>query len=104
LLLDITVSPRLCSGHVEPVYEPSLEVDILPGSGIFHDTYVLNARCENCRHWKTGSLDLKSTEQSWIYALGPGVTMRSDSKTISIERHSEYGTDSHSDFPSFRVD
>jgi hypothetical protein len=92
---DVTLSPRICTGNVEPVFEPSLNVDILPGSGIFRDTYVLNAKCENCRRWKSGSLDLKSTAQPWIYAIGPGVSMKSNSKSVSIERHSEYGIASH---------
>ncbi|EHK16981.1 uncharacterized protein TRIVIDRAFT_161834 [Trichoderma virens Gv29-8] len=91
---NVTVSPRLCSGHQEPVYSSALAVDILNGTGIYGNTMTLNARCSNCVHWGTGSLDLKSSSQSWIYALGPSggtaAMLRSNSKTASIERHSRY--------------
>ncbi|KAJ9209771.1 hypothetical protein DTO166G4_8623 [Paecilomyces variotii] len=92
---NVTVSPRLCSGEQEPVFSSSLDVVILPGSGIADNTMTVNARCTNCSHWKTGSLDLQSTSQPWIFALGPkaadSILLKSDSKSASIQRHSEYG-------------
>ncbi|KAL1962257.1 hypothetical protein VTN77DRAFT_9847 [Rasamsonia byssochlamydoides] len=91
----VTVSPRLATGETEPVFSSSLDVTELPGTGLSDNTMTVNARCSNCQRWKTGSLDLNSTAQPWIYALGPhsgnSVTLKSDSKTASIERHSEYG-------------
>ncbi|GAD98405.1 conserved hypothetical protein [Paecilomyces variotii No. 5] len=92
---NVTVSPRLCSGEQEPVFSSSLDVVTLPGTGIAGNTMTVNARCTNCSHWKTGSLDLQSTSQPWIYALGPksseSIPLKSDSKSASIQRHSEYG-------------
>ncbi|KAJ5610656.1 hypothetical protein N7510_007375 [Penicillium lagena] len=67
----VTLSPRFSSGEQEPVYSASLAVDILEGTGISNNTMTVNARCSNCTNWETGSLDLKSTAQSWIFALGP---------------------------------
>lgn len=97
--LDVTVSPRLSSGEQEPEYSSSLAVTLLDGTGIANNTMTVNGRCSNCTTWKigsrTGSLDLKSSSQSWIYGLGPtggsARMLRSDSKTASIERHSKYG-------------
>ncbi|KAJ5683844.1 uncharacterized protein N7477_000189 [Penicillium maclennaniae] len=92
---NVTVSPRYSSGEQEPVYSPSLVVDILDGTGIFNNSMIVNARCSNCTSWATGSLDLQSTSQSWIFGLGPtggeAAMLRSNSKTASIERHSKYG-------------
>ena len=69
----------------------------LSGTGLFGDSMVVNARCDNCRKWKTGSLNLKDKSQPWIFALGPTTSVstvtQSDSKSESIERHSEYGKD-----------
>ncbi|OQD85222.1 hypothetical protein PENANT_c010G11750 [Penicillium antarcticum] len=92
---NVTVSPRLASGEQEPVYSSSLAVDLLNGTGIYNNTMTVNARCSNCTSWATGSLDLQSTTQPWIFGLGPtggtAAMLRSNSKIASIERHSEYG-------------
>ena len=97
--LDVTVSPRLSSSEQEPEYSSSLAVTLLDGTGIANNTMTVNGRCSNCTTWKigsrTGSLDLKSSSQPWIYGLGPtggsARMLRSDSKSASIERHSKYG-------------
>ncbi|KAI2746649.1 hypothetical protein DTO013E5_150 [Penicillium roqueforti] len=92
---NITFSPRLSSGEQEPVYSSSIKVDILNGTGISDNVMTVNARCSNCTQWETGSLDLKSTSQPWIFGLGPtgssAAMLRSNSQTANIERHSEYG-------------
>lgn len=93
---DVTVSPRLSSGEQEPVYSPSIAVDLLDGTGINNGMITVNARCSNCTSWSTGSLDLQSTSQPWIFGLGPtgsvAAMLQSNSKSASIERHSEYGS------------
>ncbi|KAH8698675.1 hypothetical protein BGW36DRAFT_396389 [Talaromyces proteolyticus] len=90
-----TLSPRLCTDETEPVYSSSLEVETLPGTGLSGNNMVVNARCSNCRTWKTGSLDVNNTALPWIYALGPTVgataKLRSDSLSANLERHSFYG-------------
>jgi hypothetical protein len=97
-VLGVTLSPRLCSGNVEPVFSSSLNVDTLPGTGLSDNNNIMtvNARCSNCHQWKTGSLDLNSTAQPWIYALGPNsvnsANLKSNSMTAGIERHSIYGS------------
>ncbi|KAJ5587478.1 uncharacterized protein N7459_003243 [Penicillium hispanicum] len=93
---NITVSPRLSSGEQEPRYSSSIAFDILEGTGIANNSMTLNARCSNCTSWATGSLDLKSTAQSWIFGLGPVggqvASLRSNSPAANLERHSKYGS------------
>lgn len=99
--LNTTISTRLGSGHTEPVYTPDFEI-----INIYNDTYAPNAdtvtdrgtgtiishaMCRNCTTWLTGSLDLHSTEQPMIFALGPSQHFGSDSVEASIPRHSLYG-------------
>jgi Cytochrome domain of cellobiose dehydrogenase len=88
----VTLSPRLTSGHVEPTYEPSIQVDILPGSGISGDNLTVNGRCSNCRSWSGGSINVRSTGQNMIFAAGRDVgVIFSDSKTADIREHAVYG-------------
>ena len=89
--LDITLSPRLATGHSEPSYSPDIPVSLLDGSGVTNGTYTANVHCRNCTSWLTGSLNLKLTAQSWIYAIGPSNSLKSDSRTATIQRHEQYG-------------
>jgi hypothetical protein len=94
--VGVTLSPRLCSGYSEPVFSSALDVVTLPSTGLSDNMMTVNARCANCQTSKTVSLDLTSTAQPWIYALGPNsvnsVNIKSDSMTAGIERHSIYGS------------
>lgn len=58
----------------------------------------MNGRCTNCTTWNRGSLDLNSTNQAFIYALGPSsgslVKLQSNSISANLERHSIYGEES----------
>ncbi len=103
--LDTTISPRLATGHTEPVYDSSLEIH-----KVYNDTYAPNANtvtdngtatiiahamCRNCSTWMTSngprSLDTNSKAQPFIFALGPNVTFRSDSPEASIPKHAFVG-------------
>jgi hypothetical protein len=78
-------------GHVEPSYDKDIDVKLLDGSGIFNYTYIVRAVCHNCRQWSGGALNVNTTKQPWIYAVGPGRSLQSDSKTASIGLHDDYG-------------
>lgn len=88
---NVTVSPRIASGRTEPTYTTDVSVVLLPGSGLINDTYVVNAKCQGCRKWKVGSLDLKSKTQPMIYAVGPGEYLQSDKLDAGIRRHQDFG-------------
>ncbi|KAH0536468.1 hypothetical protein FGG08_006649 [Glutinoglossum americanum] len=79
-------------GNVEPTYSDKINATLVPGSGIVHDQFVVNARCTNCRKWDQGSLSVDSESQEFIYALGPTwSSIRTDSKSALMQRHIGYG-------------
>lgn len=43
---NVTVSPRLGVGNVQPVSNPQAQVTLLDGSGIIDGNMVANVRCE----------------------------------------------------------
>ncbi|KAI9894101.1 MAG: hypothetical protein M1814_004872 [Vezdaea aestivalis] len=88
---NVTASVRLANGHREPEYDSSVKLDVLDGTGLKGDAYVLNARCRNCRKWAGGSIDLTSSGQSWIYAFGPNENLVSASPSAMMRRHNAYG-------------
>jgi hypothetical protein len=88
---NVTLSPRLSSGHKEPVYTSNVTFDILDGTGISNNIMTVNARCQNCRSWEASSIDIQSTVQSFTFASGPKDRLNSDSMTAGIQRHATYG-------------
>ena len=88
---NITLSPRLVYGHVEPSYTSNISVTVLPGSGIANNVMTANAMCTNCRSWKGGSIDPTNTAAQFIFGVGPGGSLNSNSSSAGIKRHSEYG-------------
>ena len=93
---NVTVSPRLGMGHVEPKATSNVEIDLLAGSGIINETYIANARCAKCRSWTAGSVDVTSISQPMIYAVGDvnaGSTplIQTDQQTASIQQHMAFG-------------
>jgi hypothetical protein len=82
------------SGHSEPTYAPEIQIETLSGTSITNNSFILNAVCHNCRSWRGGSLDVTSTAQPWIYALGPNLELQSDALDAPLRRHHAYGMDS----------
>ncbi|KUJ11869.1 CBD9-like protein [Mollisia scopiformis] len=89
---NLTLSPRLSYGHVEPAYSSNLSVQVLPGTEITSDgNYTLFAMCTNCRSWKGGSIDPTNKQANFIFASGPSGDLDSNSKSAGIKRHASYG-------------
>lgn len=88
---NITLSPRLAHGHVEPSYTKNVSLTILPGSGIKDGNFTVNAKCSNCRKWKGGSIVPTDTAAKFIYATGPGGNLKSNSLSADVKRHDLYG-------------
>jgi len=88
---NVTLSPRLAYDEVEPSYTSNISVTVLPGSGISNNTMTVNAMCTNCRSWKGGSIDPTNTAANFIFGVGPGGSIKSNSGSANIKRHSEYG-------------
>ncbi|KAI1389421.1 putative iron reductase domain protein [Hypoxylon trugodes] len=92
---NVTLSPRLGSGHTEPVYTPDIKIEALSGTGLNNDTYTFNGRCSSCRSWLDGSgkIDVKSTTQNMLYATGEDDNnLKSDSFEAPLKMHYNYGT------------
>lgn len=89
---NLTLSPRIASGHSEPVYTPDIKVEALEGTGLVNNSrYVFNGRCSNCRTWNGGSLDVTSESQSFLYATGPDGDIDSDALDAPLKMHLTYG-------------
>lgn len=88
----VTLSPRLSYGNIEPSYTSNVTVEVLPGTGIINGTIKVNAKCGNCRAWKGGSINPTNSAASFIFASGPGGTLKSNSMNAAVKRHSTYGS------------
>ncbi|KAF1957845.1 CBD9-like protein [Byssothecium circinans] len=88
---NITVSPRIATGHSEPTFSSDIKLAVLPGSGIIDEMFVLKANCRSCRVWPNNFLNTESTAQPMIYAFGPGNRLNSNSPNAPLKRHFKYG-------------
>ena len=91
---NVTISPRLATGHVMPEFTRPVGITILSGSAIVEGGgYVANFRCTNCWSWSMGegkmeTIDLTAGDQPMIYAIGPaGDPILSDNPAETITQH-----------------
>ena len=90
---NVTLSPRLGTGHSEPVYAPYVDVEPLPGTGLLDKTtYVYNGRCNNCYFLSNPFINIENKEQEMIYATGEFGDIKSDDVEYSLGMHFTYGT------------
>lgn len=90
---NVTLSPRLGTGHSMPQHDDSAQVTLLEGSGISGDgAMVANVRCDNCDSWSGGSMSFTDSASSWIYASKSGDAMDTDDVSASIQQHNEDAT------------
>ncbi|KAK6005245.1 hypothetical protein QM012_008024 [Aureobasidium pullulans] len=88
----LTLSPRLSTGHSQPQYTNSKDVQVR-SSSITNGTYELMGVCYNCSTWSLGTMDTTSSSQPFIFALGPtGQTISSDSTSQNIAYHTLYNS------------
>lgn len=89
---NVTVSPRLGTGHVEPRVNSDASIVVLEGTGITSDgTIVANIRCDSCLNWSGGSMVPTDTASSWIFAHRSGDALDSTSTDASISQHDSTG-------------
>ncbi|KAI9763461.1 MAG: hypothetical protein M1840_000475 [Geoglossum simile] len=88
---NVTLSPRLGSGHVEPGYNGNAKVTLLEGSGISGGQMIANVKCSSCSSWNGGELDVSSSSSSWIWATKSGSAINSDNNKAEISRHDKMG-------------
>jgi hypothetical protein len=85
---NVTLSPRLGTGHVEPQFNSKAEVSLLDGSGISNGKMIANVKCSNCQSWSGGSMDFTSSSGNWIHAFqSSGGALNSDDTSATISQH-----------------
>lgn len=85
-----TVSPRIGSGHSMPSYTSDVSISVLNSSQVTSDKFIADFRCENCRSWNGGSVDVTSDSAPFIYAIGNSGSMQSTSQEEDIQFHSSF--------------
>ena len=87
---NVTLSPRLGSGHSEPDEEPASGATLVAGSGIQNGLMTANVLCKGCYRWKGGSMNFTGAGQRWIWASLTGDPINSDSQSANIQQHDSY--------------
>lgn len=95
---NVTLSPRLSSGHNEPSAQSGPKVVLLAGSGIANGNMTANILCQKCNTWTGGSMNLSGSGQPWIWATKSGKPVKSDSTSASIQQHDDGA------YASFKLD
>jgi hypothetical protein len=85
---NVTLSPRISSGHQQPTFDGNLDVELLPGSGVENGVMTAHIRCGNCAR---SGVDFGSNSGSWIHARMAGSPLDSTNTQEAISEHSEYG-------------
>jgi Cytochrome domain of cellobiose dehydrogenase/Eukaryotic cytochrome b561 len=88
---NVTLSPRLGTGEVEPLYDDAAQAMLLAGSGIINNTMIANILCHKCRFWAGGSMAFNDPQSNWIWAWKQGNPISSSSPAISLEQHDNVG-------------
>lgn len=86
---NVTVSPRLGTGNVQPQHNTAAQISVLEGSGVSNGVMTANVRCSNCDSWSGGSMDFSSSSASWIYAVKSGSPLGSDQLNANIQQHEQ---------------
>jgi hypothetical protein len=88
---NVTVSPRLGVGEIEPLFNKDAQITILDGSGVHDGVITANVRCDTCIKWSGGSANVKSASSSWIWAVKSGQSLNSASASQEITEHDDNG-------------
>lgn len=84
---NVTLSPRLGTGHVEPQHDTNAQITVLDGTGVSGGMMTANVKCSNCDSWSGGSMDFSSDSSQWIYAYKKGEALNTDDLDASISQH-----------------
>lgn len=89
---NVTLSPRHSRGNVMPVYDSTIDAELLAGSGVQNGIMTANIRCGNCQSWATdGSMDFSASSGGWIHARATGDPMDTTNVEERIKFHSAFG-------------
>ncbi|KAG9568841.1 CBD9-like protein, partial [Aureobasidium melanogenum] len=85
-----TLSTRYSTGENEPKYMSNMN----PESNAIHESgfFTVDAHYQNSSSWMQHHIDMSSSEQPFIFALGPKLShSNGGSPTATIQRHVVYG-------------
>ncbi|KAF2183018.1 iron reductase domain protein [Zopfia rhizophila CBS 207.26] len=86
---NVTISPRLGTGHTMPRFNSDAQVTLLEGSGVSNGKMIANVRCSNCNSWSGGTADFTAGNGNWIYGVkNSGGPKRSNDQSANIAQHS----------------
>ncbi|GAB7352716.1 hypothetical protein MBLNU459_g3071t1 [Dothideomycetes sp. NU459] len=88
---NVTVSPRLGTGDVEPNYNANGQITMLEGSGISNGVMTANFKCSTCESWSGGSMNFSSNAGKFIYAYKSGKALDTSSVSQGLDQHDDYG-------------
>ncbi|KAJ6263732.1 hypothetical protein Dda_2302 [Drechslerella dactyloides] len=86
---NVTVSPRLGTGHIEPQFNSDARVTLLAGSGIVNGQMVANVRCDNCL--QMANVRATDSRSTWLFAVKDGDPLDSTSTSAEISQHDNNG-------------
>lgn len=88
---NVTVSPRLGKGYVQPLFNPNAKISVMEGSGIRNGVITANVRCDSCLQWDGGNMEPTDPTSSWVWAVKNGGPLRSNSPSATITQHDSEG-------------
>lgn len=88
---NITVSPRSCVEHNQPLYNKDAEISVMNGSGVHGGVTTANIRCDSCLSWNGGRTDPTSSASPWIWAVKYGKSMNTARASATLTQHDAHG-------------
>ncbi|KAI8939681.1 hypothetical protein NX059_003439 [Plenodomus lindquistii] len=88
---NVTLSPRHSRGEMMPLYDSSIDAQLLAGSGVSNGVMKANVRCGNCNSWQDGSMDFRASSGGFIHARLGGPSLDSTDVEQGFGVHSTYG-------------
>ena len=90
---NVTLSPRLGTGHQQPNFNSAATVKLLEGSGVQSDgSMIANVRCDSCLSWSGGSMNPTDSNSAWIWAIRNGDAIDSTDTSANLQQHTTMGT------------
>lgn len=86
---NVTLSPRLGTGNVQPRHNSAAQAELLEGTGVADGVMTANVRCSSCSSWSGGSMDFSQSSASWIYAWYSGDALNTDELNANINQHQQ---------------
>ncbi|KAL4733956.1 hypothetical protein BDV11DRAFT_209815 [Aspergillus similis] len=80
---NVTLSPRLGTGHVPPRYNRDAQFSLLEGSGVQNGVMTANVRCDTC---------IYLASSPWIFAYKGGISLDSESPEAALSIHDDFGS------------